>query len=106
MNAGEIKASCHSIAEHYGYESQSAQLTEECAELIQALSKYRRARDSMMLQRAHANIIEEMADVEIMLEQIKYLLKITEYQIAGVKQRKIERTLDRIDSTSWQVVAQ
>ena len=30
-------------AEHYGYEAQSNQLVEECAELIQAVSKYRRA---------------------------------------------------------------
>lgn len=29
---------------YYGYEAQSNQLVEECAELIQAVNKYRRAR--------------------------------------------------------------
>ncbi len=104
MDAKEIKANCRIIAEHYGYESQSAQLTEECAELIQALSKYRRARDSMCKQRAFAGIVEELADVEIMLEQIKYLLNVTERQISGVKQQKVERTLDRIDGATWAVM--
>ena len=31
-------------AKYYGYEAQSNQLVEECAELIQAVNKYRRAR--------------------------------------------------------------
>lgn len=70
-------------AEHYGYEAQSNQLVEECAELIQAVSKYRRARGTgqetpLKEQVALDNLIEEIADVEIMLEQIKYLLKIPE----------------------------
>ena len=30
------------IAKYYGYEAQSNQLVEECAELIQAVNKYRR----------------------------------------------------------------
>lgn len=98
MNAKEIKANCHSIAEHYGYEGQSAQLTEECAELIQAINKYRRARDSMCRQRAYAGIVEELADVEIMLEQVKHLLGITERQINAIKEQKIERTFQRMEA--------
>ena len=35
------------IGKYYGYEAQSNQLVEECAELIQAVNKYRRASTSL-----------------------------------------------------------
>lgn len=86
-------------AEHYGYEAQSNQLVEECAELIQAVSKYRRAaakgEDEKLI--TMGNLIEEIADVEIMLEQIKYLLKIPEEDLLAYKQFKINRTKERIE---------
>lgn len=68
-------------AKYYGYEAQSNQLVEECAELIQAVNKYRRvetglgqpvAEDKKAI--ARDNLVEEIADVELMLEQIKSLL--------------------------------
>ena len=70
-------------AKYYGYEAQSNQLVEECAELIQAVNKYRRvetglgqpvAEDKKAI--ARDNLVEEIADVELMLEQVKYLLQI------------------------------
>lgn len=91
------------IANHYGYEAQSNQLVEECGELIQAVSKYRRAiagvgqpvaeyKKTIVLD----NLIEEIADVEIMLEQVKYLLQIPEDEIEAVKIFKINRTKERM----------
>lgn len=86
-------------AEHYGYEAQSNQLVEECAELIQAVSKYRRAaakgEDEKLI--ALGNLVEEIADVEIMLEQIKHLLKIPEEDLIAYKQFKVNRTKERIE---------
>ena len=90
------------IAEHYGYDAQSNQLVEECAELIQAVNKYRRATTGTGIavtdkgKIALDNLVEEIADVEIMLEQIKYLLQIPEEDIQGVKIYKINRTKERI----------
>ena len=89
-------------AEHYGYEAQSNQLVEECAELIQAVNKYRRARGTgqettFNEQVALDNLIEEIADVEIMLEQIKHLLKIPEGDLLAYKQFKVNRTKERIE---------
>jgi NTP pyrophosphatase (non-canonical NTP hydrolase) len=90
-------------AKYYGYEAQSNQLVEECAELIQAVSKYRRAvvglgqpvtEDKKTV--ALENYIEEIADVEIMLDQIKYLLQIPEDELEAVKLYKINRTRERI----------
>lgn len=94
-------------ARYYGYEAQSNQLIEECAELIQAVSKYRRSGakagqpivDYEILV-AFDNLIEEIADVEIMLEQVKYLLQIPEDELEAVKLFKVNRTRERmIDNT-------
>ena len=82
------------IAEHYGLESQIDILQEECAELIQAVSKYRR---SGFDEDVPFCIIEEIADVEIMLSQIKYLLGFSG-SISEVKEEKIKRQLRRIDN--------
>lgn len=83
---------------YYGYEAQSNQLVEECAELIQAVNKYRRARaaDKDREQIALDNLVEEIADVEIMLEQVKDLLKIPEEDIQAIKLYKVNRTRERI----------
>lgn len=90
-------------AKYYGYEAQSNQLVEECAELIQAVSKYRRAVAGLGQPIAEEkkavaleNLIEEIADVEIMLEQVKYLLQIPEEELDAVKLYKVNRTRERI----------
>lgn len=82
------------IADHYGLDSQLNILQEELAELIQAVSKYRRGDPS--------HIIEKIADVEIMLDQITYLLqKFTSVNIntfiSLYGEKKIRRQLRRID---------
>lgn len=56
------------IADHYG-ESQIDILQEECAELIQAVSKFRRGGDNPI-----SKMLEEMANVTIMIQQVLYLL--------------------------------
>ena len=77
------------IANHYGFEVQSNQLIEEMAELTQALNKYKR-------YGIIENIIEEIADVEVMLEQIKILLAIPQNSIDSIKEEKIDRQIKRI----------
>ena len=91
------------IADHYGYEEQSRQLIEEMAELMVAINKYARADKSDVvtakeyLDIAHlkTNIIEEIADVEVMLEQIIYLLD-CKAAVQEIKELKIKRQLKRI----------
>ena len=93
-------------AKYYGYEAQSNQLVEECAELIQAVNKYRRvetglgqpvAEDKKAI--ARDNLVEEIADVELMLEQVKYLLQIPEDELLAVKTFKVNRTRERMESS-------
>ena len=60
---------------------------EELAELTQALSKALLGKES--------NIAEEIADVEIMLEQLKLLWETRNIQT--IKEEKLDRQLERID---------
>jgi NTP pyrophosphatase (non-canonical NTP hydrolase) len=90
------------IARHYGLASQSDKLIEECAELIQAVNKYKTAlsKKDFSVEKgliALENLIEEIADVEIMIEQIKYLVDITEDDILAQKIYKINRTKEKIE---------
>ena len=92
------------IADHYGLDSQLKQAVEEMAELIQAFNKYTRSRGSGQPTTtdeltARLNIIEEVADVEIMLSQVKYLLDISDDEIEAIKCIKLDRTLDRMRTT-------
>lgn len=91
------------IAEHYGYESQSRQLIEEMAELIVALNKWWRLTrggisvDENILSTCASDVIEEIADVKIMLDQIIYLYEIPRSRIDEFVRRKISRQLKRIN---------
>lgn len=88
-------------AEHFGIENRMLQCTEELSELIQALSKYRRIIDGdktciVNATEAKQMIAEEIADVEICLEQLKYLLCNKE-QVERRKKQKIKRTQERLN---------
>ena len=88
------------IANHYGLTKQSRQLAEECAELIQATSKYMRFQETSYASTVDwkyiESVCEEIADVEVMLEQMKYLLHINPTAIEAIKSKKIDRQLERI----------
>ena len=91
------------IAEHYGLESRMSILQEECAELVQAVSKLRRARDAGTDTAektedylvARNLVAEEMADVQILLLEMSHLMHndaMLEFQINF----KLKRTLSDI----------
>lgn len=83
------------IADHYGLDSQSRQSSEECAELIVALSKLRR--DDVGPHCAIYNVAEEIADVTIMIMQMMYLLDIPDQQIKDIIDEKLWRTINEIN---------
>lgn len=89
------------IADHYGYESQSRQLIEEMAELTVAINKFWRKlgngqSTSKSASECIDNQIEEIADVQIMIEQIKYLLGVREGEVLDVIEKKLDRQIERI----------
>ena len=77
------------IADHYGIERQLHQLAEECSEL--AVEASHSARKGVTVK-----IIEEMADVLLMMEQVIYLANIAIDDINECIQFKIDRELERI----------
>lgn len=80
----------------WGGISQSDMMVEECAELIQALNKFKRAKGDENLSKCWDNILEEIADVEIMLNQMKVLFNRDGKEIQKWKEIKLERLKKRI----------
>lgn len=79
------------IAEHYGLRVQMRQLIEEMAELTQVICKAER----YDLDTVRDHLVEEVADVWVVLEQVDYLLG--DSRIAQIKAEKIERQKRRIE---------
>ena len=91
MNRQELTRMNLQNADFYGADRQLNQLIEECGELIQAISKSLRGKEDTT-----NNIEEEIADVEIMLEQIRCLLNLSEETINEIKISKVKRERNRI----------
>ena len=77
--------------EHYGKDVQSTVCMEECAELIQAISKEKRGNSDK------DHLSEEMADVIICIEMLKQIYNITEDEIYSWVITKQERIIRRIE---------
>lgn len=95
----ETKQKIQKIANHYGYEPQSRQCQEECAELIQAINKLWRSRKNgyhtdKKEKESLENVIEELADVQLTIWQMIYLLNAN---VEPIIERKIARQMERIE---------
>jgi NTP pyrophosphatase (non-canonical NTP hydrolase) len=71
----------------FGEKAQEDIAIEECAELIQAITHKHRGREH--------NIAEEIADVEIMLEQLKIINDCRD-EVAYIHNKKIGRLYHRV----------
>lgn len=71
------------LIEKYGKEAQVRQTFEEMAELTKELNKNLRGCDNK------SNIIEEMADVSIMLQQVQLMFDISDEQLNAAIADKI-----------------
>lgn len=78
------------IADFYGYDNQRNILIEEMAELTQVLMKGTRIGGF-----DYEHIREEIADVEIMLYQIKHILNMN---TDDVVEYKVNRQISRLDA--------
>ena len=74
----------------WGIGTQMNMLIEESSELITAVSRIMRGRDKIL-----NNLIEEITDVEIMIEQIKFAYNIKE-KVLIERDRKLERLERRL----------
>lgn len=71
----------------FGEKAQEEMAIEECAELIQAINHKHRGREH--------NIAEEIADVEIMLEQLK-IINGCFNAVEKIRKAKVDRLFDRV----------
>ena len=77
----------------HGTDFEAGIAMEECAELIQAISKVKRYG---FVGKYKDNLLEEIADVAIMMGQIIYLAGIDRKDIDEVIDYKLNRQLERI----------
>jgi|GEM_PF-1698460 len=81
--AKEEKELCRQVIDLFGADQQMDQAIEECAELVVAIRHYRRHRASLTA------IAEEIADVEIMMAQLRHV--VGDDLVEQEKARKLER---------------
>ena len=79
------------IIDTYGTKNQEDIALEELAELQKAILKHRRYND----KETELNILDEIADVEIMLEQLKIIYSCKK-EVEERKEYKIDRQIQRI----------
>ena len=90
----EIKQQLEKIAIHYAEPRQIAKGIEELNELSQVLAKY--LANGGTYKDYKNKLVEELADVIIMLEQIVFLEGVNEKDISEAITFKINRQLERI----------
>lgn len=91
LNRVERNAIYDTLIKKFSPNAQMIVAIEELSELQKEICKYLRNKEQLYLVKG---LIEEIADVEIMLEQIKFLLSL-DWQVEGMKDQKIRRTQER-----------
>lgn len=81
------------IIEHFGVNNQQRKLNEEIFELQEAITIYEQGNNQSC-----DDIKEEITDVMLLLEQFKLHYDITSEEITEMFWKKVNRTLERIES--------
>lgn len=87
------------ILDESNEETQSDKAIEELSELIRAIVRYRQSPPndtSDGMSNAYKNLMEEIADVQIMLYQLTTLYAIFDDELYNLMLSKTERTLERL----------
>lgn len=89
------------IVDTWGVDSQLNMVTEEIGELLQAISKFRRAynKDDKTKAKAYDHLCEEVADVENMMMQMREMFD--PERIDYYKKAKIERITRKLDGYGY-----
>ena len=79
------------IAKHYGFQHQAIKTVEKCSKFITTLSKLANGEGSW------AYVVEEMADVMVMLQQMQYFLNIDSALLHTTMEAKVHRQIERMN---------
>lgn len=85
------RESFETIIEAFGKEAQMIVAVEELAELQKEIIKKLRQKKGNIF-----SLVEEMADVEIMIDQLKVMFNIGDKELATERIYKINRTLEKL----------
>ena len=85
------RGSFETIIETFGKEAQMIVAVEELAELQKEITKKLRQK-----KRNIFCLVEEMADAEIMIDQLKVMFNIGDKELATERRYKINRTLEKV----------
>ena len=88
----------HENTDAMGLDTMLFQTQEECAELIKAISKFNRARGigsptNTTEVEAKEKLMLEIADVEICVQELQYLLRVN---LDAIKSAQIQKVHDRL----------
>lgn len=98
MNVSIPEAIQTRIIEHYGADKQLTVHMEECAELIQALSKILRNKDDKEAFNACIeHLTEEIADVLVCINQLQLIFDISDETLSDMIGYKVLRQMRRIE---------
>ena len=88
------------IFQYYGVRNQLRKFNEEVFELIEAIIDYECVdvyKGSSAAEKYHKEyIVEEIADVQVLLDQLQHYFEIEDKDIVDMIQFKVDRQLDRI----------
>lgn len=97
MDAEARRALLEHAIRLYGEPAQMDMAVEEMAELTKAICKVKRASCAAEAAAALKNAVEEMADVQIMLDQLRIIFH------RSTEEAKLERLKNRLDGrNNWQ----
>lgn len=91
INSERLSSFVNDILSHFDETQQLDILEEECAELIQAASKCKRAREYRDLDYRRKNLIEEMAHVTVSMAVVARILNISEEDILAEINKKTNK---------------
>ena len=88
------------IVQHYGIEHQQRKLQEEVFELQEAITICESANEwtPSMVERWKNNITEEIADVMVLIHQIRFYYDLDDVEVSRIFTNKIDRQLERIEN--------
>lgn len=81
------------IIDHYGEENQHKKAVEELEELVEAIKEYM----ALPTQENRFHMIDEMADVTVMLKQLE-IMNVCRDEVAGRVIYKIRRQMERMEN--------
>lgn len=94
MTTEERRALLDRAITAYGAPAQMDMAVEEMAELTKALCKVKRVSCAAEAKAVLENVVEEMADVQIMLDQLRIIFGRSTAEAEGYKLERLKKRLD------------